>query len=118
MPLHISNWLRNLADPAYGNRERCGLIRIDPDLNWSVLEIPNLSVEPNEFNMLPQDLAPRWNLYGEELVGVWHTHQQGSKTPSDKDCSWAPPNMRYWIVTADGTYEYDMSQYPPALVEE
>lgn len=96
--------------------ERCGLVRINPLGGWHLIEIANLSFRPNEFVMGSEELLEVWRTYGEEIIGVWHTHPRGDRRPSDHDRQWAPGGMRYWIVTEWGVSEYDMRKNPPECV--
>lgn len=118
MPAPVKEWIRRKASAMNGSSsELCGLIRIDPDGNWHVIDIPNRSMFDGEFTMSPEDLLGPWNLYDDQIVGVWHTHPRGNPKPSDKDRVFAPAGLRYWIATFEGVYEYDMSQVPPILIE-
>jgi len=113
MPHDIAHELRSLIPQVGpGVFERCGFILVDASRNWKIIEIENRSANPGEFVMAIEDLSRLWNSYGTELIGVWHTHPRGDRRPSEKDVQWAPPDLRYWIVTEWGVSEYDMAQSP------
>lgn len=114
MPTHIASHLLSLSH--YEWTERCGLMRIDSQGYWHVEEVSNRSTERSEFKMAPEDLRVLWDKYGEDLIGVWHTHVHGDPIPSPEDQKWAPVGMRYWIVTYVGVFEYRMNTNPPELI--
>ena len=116
MPSSVCQDLMDRADLVHGDRERCGLIRIDQDRRWHILEVSNRSNFKDEFVMSAEDLGPLWNLYEDQIVGVWHTHPRGDMRPSEKDVKWSPLDLRYWTVTQRGVQEYDMQQVPPKVL--
>lgn len=97
--------------------EACGLIVVDKtQLSWTVLEIENRTRNFQQFKMDTEDLMQAYDAYGENVVGCWHTHYQETFAPSKQDKQYAPPGMRYWIVTTNGVWEYDMRPTNPTIL--
>jgi proteasome lid subunit RPN8/RPN11 len=91
-----------IASPA---REICGFV-MD---GWVPLPISNVAHDDREFYMDDSELLHVYSHHKNDIVGVYHSHPGGSNHPSDADATFAPPGMRYWIVTADEVTEWEIS---------
>lgn len=97
--------------------EVCGFVMESGEL----LEIRNISLAPQRhFKMdrqqLVEKLAPRDP--DDFIAGIWHTHPRGTTMPSHTDldgikCGAIQPNWAYYIVTAEGVFEYETKLYAP-----
>lgn len=89
--------------------EACGFIMnsADPDTEQFVFEVPNVAKSPAHWwRMDPEYQALA--MYDEDNVfGVWHTHPHGPDGPSSTDLKYALPQMRFFVATANGVYEYE-----------
>lgn len=107
LPLWVSKVLQNLAIQSVAlGQEQCGLIAAERE-GYVVLEIPNSSDMPDNFRMAPEDLQGAYAVYGEKILGCWHTHAESDR-PSAQDRQYAPLGLRYWIATPKAVVEYDM----------
>ena len=87
--------------------ERCGYVMDTGE----VVEAKNIASDPSKnFCMDIDDLIeifcgkdPR------KVVGMFHTHPSNSTSPSKTDIIGWPGsrNLRYWIVTNDGVFEWE-----------
>ena len=115
LPVWVCKVLQSMAAQAsVKGKEECGLIALHEDMHV-IVEIPNTSEQPDNFRMSSQDLLDAWSVYGDGVVGCWHTHKE-SEVPSVQDREYAPPGLRYWIATEDVVVEYDMSYSNPTVV--
>jgi proteasome lid subunit RPN8/RPN11 len=96
----------------HGVSEICGFICLEwkdkLTVKWRVLRMTNTAAEKLEFAMDPEETIERFEQYGDSIVGVYHSHPQGSHRPSQNDVDYAPIGLRYWIVTQDQVIEWDM----------
>lgn len=93
-------------------REICGFLLVD----WSIHYMRNVSAKDDRFEMDDAELLAFYREYLGNIAGVFHSHPDGRTSPSDVDIAYAPPDIRYWIVTAYGFYEWDMTHDPPAAI--
>lgn len=99
--------------------EICGFIRrsaLNENDEWVIHPITNVAQSPNNFEMDERELIKFYEDYLHLAVGMYHSHPRGRIDPSTSDREHAPDNMRYWIVTSDGVYEWDMSDEQPLAV--
>lgn len=97
---------------AGGEREVCGFI-ID---TWDLLPMRNVAEGERAFAMDDDELLHVYQVWGRQLLGVYHSHPNGRTSPSDADAMYAPPGLRYWIIADNRVYEWDMSHEPPVLL--
>jgi proteasome lid subunit RPN8/RPN11 len=100
-------------------KEICGFIRhssINGNDEWLIHPITNVAAEVNNFEMDETELVDFYKNFQHLVVGMYHSHPRGRKTPSTSDCEHAPDNMRYWIVTAEGVFEWDLTGDEPVEV--
>jgi proteasome lid subunit RPN8/RPN11 len=110
MPIDAQRKLLRLAKGA-GSREVGGFVLF----GWDVVEMPNNSPEDGEYSIADQVLLDFYQCFPTPM-GFFHSHPKGRKDPSNTDVDYAPIGLRYWIVTHQGVYEWDMSNGSPAFV--
>lgn len=108
-------WLRNKALQA-APLEACGFILND----GLIIECANVSRKPTcSFEMSGPDIMNK--LVGHDLssiVGIWHTHPQGTTFPSKTDIHAMSigaihENWDYYIVTKDEVTQWNPQDYAP-----
>lgn len=101
MPGAVEERLVRLAklSPA---REICGFIMTD----WVILPVDNTSSNDYQFDMHEGQQLEVLMHQKLQIIGIYHSHPSGADFPSDRDIWAAPKNMRYWIVTTDGVFEW------------
>lgn len=97
---------------AAGRREICGFLLYD----WTIHYMRNVSAEDTRFAMDDAELLAFYERHLGKIAGVFHSHPDGRTSPSDVDVAYAPADMRYWIVTKQGFYEWDMNSDPPQQI--
>lgn len=111
----VTDELIKLAREADGN-EICGYIKVVGN-GFGVHPITNVSEMPAKtFEMHEQELIDLHVAESDDLVGIYHSHPGGNPAPSKIDFEWAPPEMRYWIVTYNEVYEWDMTGDEPRII--
>lgn len=101
MPPDIEDILVKMC-VATAPREMCGFINAD----WETIPITNVHKDPtHHFQMAEKELIAAFT--HENLIGMYHSHPCGPPQPSEADRKYAPPKLRYWIVTPDGVYEWE-----------
>jgi desampylase len=92
--------------------EQCGFIMnsADPDTEQFVFEVPNVSAAPRHYWRMDPEYQRLAMLDEESVFGIYHTHPNGPDGPSTADIKYAPPNMRAFVATINGVFEY----YPQA----
>lgn len=92
-------------------REICGFIRKDPLTDDLVIHpITNLSEKDDQFEMDKVELIDYYKRWIDYNIGVYHSHPEGRREPSDTDIAHAPRGMRYFIVTFDGLHEWEIPE--------
>lgn len=88
-------------------REICGFVLVD----WSILDIDNVSEVDDAFHMDDDQLLAAYTQQYDGLLGIFHSHPSGSQIPSNEDIEGAPrhPPLRYWIVTLAEVIEWEMN---------
>lgn len=108
MPEHVRVMLIELAEKA-APREMCGFMHA----GWQGITVmDNIADREDRFEIADGALLEFYQSCPDPL-GFFHSHPSGRTSPSDMDCVYAPAGMRYWIVTPDGVYEWDMEHDPP-----
>ena len=103
MPPVLIERLCKLAQEA-APREICGFVLG----NWELLPIDNVAAGAHGFRMETDELRSAYQKHIHEMVGVYRSHPRGPAAPSGTDIDLAPPGLRYWIVTLDHVYEWDI----------
>lgn len=111
MPPEIREALVMLANKE-APREMCGFIL---PLWTEIVVLANVSERDDRFEIADKALLQFYE-YCSDPLGFFHSHPSGRPSPSDRDAIYAPHGMRYWIVTLDNVYEWDMSHDPPAEI--
>lgn len=83
--------------------------------DWTIVYMRNAAVDEG-FRIDDAELLDFYRCYIHQCAGIFHSHPKGRKEPSNVDVEYAPDGMRYWIVTLDNVYEWDMSNGTPILV--
>lgn len=92
-------------------REICGFIRADPLTDAYVIHpITNLAENDDRFEMDKVELIDYYKRWIDYNIGVYHSHPGGSVRPSEVDIDYAPNGMRYFIVTVDGVFEWEITE--------
>jgi proteasome lid subunit RPN8/RPN11 len=116
---YVQTALRRLAWE--NDVEICGFIRVKEDAagpHMIVHPMENVSHHPKKFfDMDDAELIEYYSNHIDQTVGVYHSHPSGSNVPSHYDCVHAPKGMRYFVVTADALYEWDLTGDTPRSVE-
>jgi proteasome lid subunit RPN8/RPN11 len=92
-------------------REVCGLV-LEWDGELVQRSIKNVSPIPqHRFEMDPEELVAAYReaeMFGAKVIGVYHSHPRGPAQPSKVDKQYATlhPDLRQWIVTTEGVYEW------------
>lgn len=100
-------YLARHGDP----HEVCGLI-LEWDGEMVHRSIQNVSAVPqHRFEMDPDGLVAAYkeaDLFDAKVIGVYHSHPRGPAEPSkvDRDYAALHPNLRQWIVTTEGVFEW------------
>lgn len=110
MPEYLKEGLMRVARVA-GNREIGGFIVGD----WFMVQLDNYASGVGQYSVSDHDLLKFYSEFPNP-IGFFHSHPRGRKDPSNIDIEYAPVGMRYWIVTHQGVYEWDMSNGKPTLV--
>ncbi len=103
MPPVLIERLCKLAHRA-APREICGFVL----RNWELLPISNVAAGDDGFQMETDELRSAYQKHIHEMIGFYHSHPRGPGAPSGTDIDLAPPGLRYWIVTLDHVYEWDI----------
>lgn len=80
---------------------------------WELIFVPNIAEDPNLFEVADEVQLQVYTEYGKRLVGIFHSHPAGRRTPSTSDIEYAPQGLRYWIITPIEVIEWDMEYDPP-----
>jgi proteasome lid subunit RPN8/RPN11 len=113
MPEFVARKLVDEARIAFP-REACGIVF----QGFFLKGLKNVHPEPaNNFAFSQQDLLGVFRENFDEIIGVFHTHPRGQKTPSQADCEFAYPKLRYWIATRDDVYEWTFDNGEPIPIE-
>lgn len=103
MPSAVRSALTAMARSA-GEREICGFIMRD----WAIHVMRNVSDRNDQFVMDDKDLLDFFGKNYYYIEGVYHSHWDGQKHPSDKDVVYMQPHWRYWIVTLENVHEWEL----------
>ncbi len=86
--------------------EACGLLGGEADKVHCVLPISNIARSPERFRMDPlQQVEALMHIdeWGDQLVGIYHSHPSGPATPSELDIKEAAyPEAAYLIWSKSG----------------
>lgn len=93
-------------------KEICGFIL----KGWRFLPMRNVSEVEGEFAMDDEELLAVYRAFDGQIEGVYHSHPNGRREPSNVDIEYAPQGMRYWIVTSTAVIEWDMEHDPPVCI--
>lgn len=85
-------------------REICGFIMN----GWWPQPISNVARADREFYMDEDQLLHMYVEHRSDIIGVYHSHPSGLTHPSDSDVTFAPPGMRYWVVTTEEVTEWEI----------
>lgn len=108
--------LMKAAAEAYP-REICGLVMYNKESGWMTsYPITNVAEDDDKFYMDEKELVECYEKAHQYIIGMYHSHPQGRIEPSPSDCKYAPQEGRYWIVTLDNVYEWDMSGDQPLRI--
>lgn len=88
-------------------REICGLILMYPGDVIAVVRITNDHSRDDKFNMKHDELLEVYRNSYKQIIGVFHSHWNGQRHPSDADEMYANPAWRYFIVTLDEVVEWE-----------
>ena len=102
MPPETQSALMTMARSS--SREVCGFI----DKDWEVHPIKNVAVNDRDFKMDEQEQIEFFRNYFTVMTGVYHSHPGGRREPSEKDITYAPARLRYWIVTRTEVIEWEI----------
>jgi proteasome lid subunit RPN8/RPN11 len=95
------------------HREICGFITHD----WRIVPIRNVAAGDRSFAMDEDELMKLMVATEGRLLGIYHSHPGGDPYPSDTDETFAYTRYyRYFIVTAQGFYEWDFSDGKPKAI--
>jgi proteasome lid subunit RPN8/RPN11 len=107
--------LMKAAAEAYP-REICGFVLYNKESGWMTsYPITNTAEEADKFYMDEKELVEIHEKAHAYIIGMYHSHPKGRIEPSTSDCENAPEG-RYWIVTLDDVYEWDMSGDQPIRI--
>lgn len=92
--------------------EVCGFIMssADPDTDHYLFEVPNIAKDPEHHWLMGEDYMRLAYTDEENIFGVYHTHPNGPEGPSEVDLRYVPPDMRMFVATRNGVYEYGMEK--------
>ena len=103
-PRISTDLLRGLLAQAHSAQEICGLLIGAEDRIVEYLSAPNVAADPaRQFEIDPAILLPalrREREGGLRIAGWYHSHPNGSATPSANDAAVALPDGRLWLVLA------------------
>jgi desampylase len=105
MPRSLAITLTKMAnDSPY--REIVGVIF----RNWTIRPLDNVHRAPlSNFAVDPDVLIALMRDEMDNILGAYHSHPSGDPQPSDTDCVvWGYPMFRYWTVTRDDVYEWEI----------
>lgn len=97
--------------------EMCGfIVKLDDGLAF--LPVPNCHKEPHSnFSMDEEVMLEILQDNHHKVLGVYHSHPKGNKAPSDNDISlmrlYRPHGFRFWIVTYNNVYEWELIDDEP-----
>jgi proteasome lid subunit RPN8/RPN11 len=111
MPVAVEERMIRAAQEAKP-REVCGFVLV----TWKLVFMANEAENEGQFAMNDDALLEFYRDYGEQCIGIFHSHPEGRKSPSNIDAEYAPRGMRYWIATLTSVYEWDMDHEPPREV--
>lgn len=92
--------------------EVCGFIMnsADPDTEQFVMEVPNVHPAPlHNWRMDERYQSVVMEREG-DVFAVWHSHPRGPDGPSTTDLRYMLPGIRFFVVTGNGVFEYEMGQ--------
>jgi proteasome lid subunit RPN8/RPN11 len=93
--------------------EICGFIM----RGWEIYPITNVADNTSDdFNMDGKELIRAWTECEDDIIGIYHSHPCGTESPSDTDATYAPKDIRYWIVAGTNVIEWDMSGAEPIRI--
>lgn len=92
--------------------EVCGFVLV----TWKLVFMQNTAEEEGIFAMDDSALLEFYRTYGQQCIGMFHSHPEGTRHPSHLDAQYAPRDIRYWIATLTSVYEWDMEHDPPRQV--
>ncbi len=101
-------FLERMIESARGAipNECCGIVGGKGSVITSVHPLTNDLASPDGFFTNPKELfkaVKRMRKTGEEMVGIFHSHPQGSATPSQKDSDEnLYPGLYYFIISFNG----------------
>lgn len=93
--------------------EVCGFIMnsADPDTEQFVLEVPNVARNPRHSWAIDANYQRMAMENASDLLfGVWHTHPCGPDGPSETDKRYIIPDLRFFVATRNGVFEYEMEK--------
>lgn len=111
MPIEVQERIVRSAAQA-APREICGFVLV----TWGLVFMQNVAKKEGIFAMDDEALLDFYRAYGRQCIGIFHSHPEGRKEPSDIDAEYAPRGMRYWIATLSTVTEWDMEHDPPREV--
>lgn len=104
LPQTSVNYLVALShrDP---DKEICGLI-LD---NGAVHPILNVHPNPQStFFMDPMQQLEALEIFGDRIIGMYHSHPSFNPDPSDTDkLGWPPAGWQYWIIVGRIIFEWE-----------
>jgi proteasome lid subunit RPN8/RPN11 len=103
MPKEVRDRLIEAALEA-ADTEICGFVLPD----WTLVFMPNVAKQPNRFQM-DDDALLDFYMQFPDVLGMFHSHPNGIREPSQTDIDYAPLRMRYWIVLPTEIVEWDMN---------
>lgn len=103
MPMAVRNALTAMAKGS-ATREVCGFIL----KGWVIYSMRNVSERGDQFEMDNQELLDFFGKNYYDILGVYHSHCDGQRHPSDRDVLHMQPQWRNWIVTFDDVLEWEL----------
>lgn len=90
--------------------EACGFIMnsADPDSEQFVFAVPNVAKNRRHSWQMDPDYQAMAFRDEENIFGIWHSHPSGPDGPSETDFKYMIPGQRFFVVTINGVFEYEM----------
>lgn len=91
--------------------EICGFVCRD----WTIIPIPNVSAQPWRSFVMNMDAQKKAvETFGNDIIGIYHSHPGGSPHPSATDLMGIPVDengkaCRYWIIAGQEVVEWELA---------
>lgn len=110
LPQHIKNEMHRQMNYHFPN-ECCGYLWVGASGAMHIFPVSNVSKNPeHEFEMDQAEQIAAHMAASMNVVGVYHSHPRGPATPSHVDLKFAPPGLRYFVVSPQGIHEHNSQE--------